>query len=445
MRARLRAVVLCAAAWVAAASWLPGVALAAAPPSPGATTPTAQPTAPATTTAADVVPGAGDPRADDLHEPIRDRNGKSMRALHQALAAAAAGKGQARIAFWGASHTAADFWTGQVRRRLQERYGDAGHGYVMPVRWHLGLRHQDVNVSASKGWQVHRYRQLDPLPVGDFGFGGVAVSSKDEAEWFRVSTCTDNVCGRNADRLELWLRSGPAAGGVRVRIDGEERKVVARSHRTDVMLHAIALPDGAHEVEVRPLGDGETYLYGVIFDRKGPGVIVDQAGIPGMRGEIWLHWRPDRFVKMVRHRAPHLIVLAYGTNAVGDDAPPVDEQARQWRQVLLRARSAAPKAACLIIGTTDRPLAADGQGVRAHRPKIDAVTAMQRRVAAEYGCGHWDAFAAMGGRGSMARWVAAGLARSDWVHLTPEGYELLGDRLVEALLQGAPAPRTTPP
>ena len=386
-----------------------------------------------------------DPRTEAIQEPIRDRNGKSMRALHQALAATAAGKGQTRIAFWGASHTAADFWTGQVRRKLQERFGDAGHGYVMPVRWHLGLRHQDVNVSASKGWQVHRYRQLDPLPVGDFGFGGVAVSSSETAEWFRVSTCTDNVCGRNVNRIEVWLRSGPKAGGVLIRVDGEERKVLARSPRTDVLLHTIALPDGAHEVEVRPLGDGETYLYGAIFDRKEPGVIVDQAGIPGMRGEIWLHWRPDRFVKMVRHRAPHLIVLAYGTNAVGDDAPAVAEQARQWRQVLLRARSAAPKAACLIIGTTDRPMPADGQGMRAHRSKIDTVTTMQRRVAAEYGCGHWDAFAAMGGRGSMARWVAAGLARGDWVHLTPEGYELLGDRLVDALLRGVPAAKPTTP
>ena len=428
------------------AGWLLGVSLVgsvAARPACAADAPEGHAVAGATALA-DAAANS-DPRNDAIHEPIRDRNGKSMRALHQALAAAASGKGQARIAFWGASHTAADFWTGQVRRRLQERYGDAGHGYVMPVRWHLGLRHQDVNVSASKGWQVHRYRQLDPVPVGDFGFGGVAVSSKDEAEWFRVSTCTDNVCGRNADRVELWLRSGPAAGGLRLRVDGEERTITARSPRTDVVMHSIALTDGAHELEVRPLGDGETYLYGMIFDRKGPGVIVDQAGIPGMRGEIWLHWRADRFLKMVRHRAPHLIVLAYGTNAVGDDAPPVDEQARQWRQVLLRARSAAPKASCLIIGTTDRPMAADAQGVRAHRPKIDAVTAMQRRVAAEYGCGHWDAFAAMGGKGSMARWVAAGLGRSDWVHLTQAGYELLGDRLVEALLQGAPPARAAAP
>lgn len=365
--------------------------------------------------------------------PIYDPSGTALTAFRRVLATAEADKGQLRVAFWGASHTAADFWTGHLRRRLQAWTEDAGHGYILPVRWHLGLRHQDVNVSASRDWQVHRHRQLDPVPVGDFGYGGVAFSSASPDAWFKISTCVENVCGRQVDRFEIWARQGPSAGSLVVTIDGKERRLPTRAETEKVGFLRIDLADGAHEVHVRPAGDGEVYLYGVVFQRGTIGTIVDAMGIPGMRGAIWLNWRLDRFTEMVRHRKPHLVVLAYGTNAVGDDAPDIAAQRRDWREVLLRARAAAPGASCVVVGPTDRPYKPDADGVRAHRTRQDEVVAMQRAVAAEFGCGHWDAVAAMGGRGSMARWVEAGIARKDWVHLTEDGYILLAERFLSAL------------
>ena len=371
--------------------------------------------------------------------PVVDPRRRSLRALHAALRAAAAGEGQARIAVWGASHTAADQWTGHLRRALQQRFGDAGHGYLLPVRWHGGVRHQDVVIEGSAGWTVHRHRELDPVPIVDGGYAGVAASSASPAEWMRLSTCTDNVCGRSVDRLDLWLRGGPSAGGVRLRVDGgEERLVEARQPREGVRVETLRLADGAHTVELRPAGDGETWLYGVAFERSAPGVIVDAVGIPGMRAAIWLHWRADRQVKLIRHRAPHLIVLAYGTNDVGDDAPHPADQLESWRRVLARVKAAAPRAGCLIVGPTDRPLPPGRDGLRAPRPKTAAIIAVQRRAAAEFGCGHWDAFSAMGGHGAMRRWVSAGLAQRDHVHLTAMGYAVLAERWLAALLEGLP-------
>ena len=421
----LRWLALTAALCAAAPVWAAEPAPEAAAPPPAAVTP-------------------GDIERDPWQAPIHDPSATAMRAFHRALAQAEAGKAQLRVAFWGASHTAADFWTGHIRRQLQARTADAGHGYILPVRWHLGLRHQDVNVRASRDWTVHRHRQLDPVPVGDFGYGGVAFSSNDPSSFVSISTCTENVCGRKADRFELWVRRGPKAGSLRVVIDGKPRVVRTQAAEEAVGFEAIALPDGAHEIEFRPVGDGEVYLYGVVFERSGPGTVVDAMGIPGMRGAIWLNWRLDRFREMVRRRAPHLVVLAYGTNAVGDDAPAIEAQREAWREVLLRARAVAPGASCLVIGPTDRPNKPDAGGVRAPRPRQNAVVQMQREVAAEFGCGHWDAVAAMGGQGSMARWVQAGLARGDWVHLSEAGYTLLAERLLDAMLRGYRPPAAPP-
>src|SRR5262245_33909530 len=73
---------------------------------------------------------------------IQDRDGHSMDALHAALQRAHAGGGQARLLFWGASHTASDLYTGYVRAALQQSLGDAGHGFVIPVPPWPAYRHQ---------------------------------------------------------------------------------------------------------------------------------------------------------------------------------------------------------------------------------------------------------------------------------------------------------------
>lgn len=404
-----------------------------------------------------------DPRTEDIAVDVDDPAGDAMAPFIRALHDAESGKGQVRIAWWGASHTAADIWSGHTRRALQDRFGDAGHGYLLPFRWHGGYRHQDINLKYSRGWRTHRHKLLNPVPVGDYGYGGVAVSSDDPKQWFEVATTTDNAHGRRASRFEVWLRGSRDGGTLLVNVDGvvhqlsshpskrpqrvkrrgkrssksaNNAKFVRQVSESGVIFYRIELADGAHRIKASPKGDGRVRVYGVVLERSSSGVIVDQMGIPGMRGKIQLHWQESTWRDQLRRRDPHLVVLAYGTNAVGDKGAPISTFVDKWRRVLERVRAAVPRSACLLVGTTDRPTRPNELGERVHRPRIDLINAAQKRVAAEYGCGFWDAFAAMGGEGSMLRWVQAGLGRPDHVHLSRKGYELKSQRFVRALLRG---------
>lgn len=411
-----------------------------------------------------------DPRTQKIEVELFDPSGEALRTFWDALTAAADGNGQARIAWWGASHTAADLWSGHVRRALQDKFGDAGHGYLLPYRWHGGYRHQDINLRYSRGWRTHRHKLLNPVPVGDYGYGGVAISSDDPKHFFEIATTVDNEHGRKADVLEVWLRADREGGSLNVQVDGKMHRLSSRGKvlwggkrkrlssrkkrrkgrksglsapkgwtvdRVDgVLFYRLQLKDGGHKVVAHPAGDGRVYVYGAVLQRTAVGVVVDQMGIPGMRGKIQLHWQEDTWRAQLRRRDPHLLILAYGTNSVGDRGQPISRFKNKWRRVLERLKNAVPRASCLLVGPTDRPTRADADGNRVHRPRMDTVIAAQKAVAAEYGCGYWDAFEAMGGRGSMLRWVKAGLGRPDHVHLSREGYELKGDRFLASLLRG---------
>jgi lysophospholipase L1-like esterase len=66
------------------------------------------------------------------------------------------------------------------------------------------------------------------------------------------------------------------------------------------------------------------------------------------------------------------------------------------------------------------------------------LVAIQRRVALSHGAAFWCTFDAMGGEGSMARWVKSRppLGGGDLTHPTPLGAEVLGDMLADALVKG---------
>ena len=53
----------------------------------------------------------------------------------------------------------------------------------------------------------------------------------------------------------------------------------------------------------------------------------------------------------------------------------------------------------------------------------------------KYNGGMWDMFNVMGGLGSVKTWQKNGFAKNDKVHLTKEGYILMGDLMFSALIK----------
>jgi lysophospholipase L1-like esterase len=90
-----------------------------------------------------------------------------------------------------------------------------------------------------------------------------------------------------------------------------------------------------------------------------------------------------------------------------------------------------------VLGPTDAPLG-DGSV-----PRVREVTQVLRRASAALGCSFVSLQELMGGEGSFARGMAAKerLAQLDKLHLTPKGYQELGQALAKLLLDAYSAGR----
>ena len=357
--------------------------------------------------------------------------------FYRALDRARLGTDQARVAIWGGSHTACDHWTGTMRDSLQRALGDAGHGFTLPAwpsdrwpYWRWGAR-----VDTGSGWERLRLGWHRGVP-DDYGVAGLVFDSMGRRATAEVRTSTWGV-GQRASAIEVWTQEQPGGGPLAVHIDGE---LVADLNTDGNTVRArfdrFQLRDGPHVVRLETHGPRPVRLYGLVLERDGPGVVVDNFAISGARARNHQKWLDRTFVVQLARRRPDLVVFAYGGNEANDEGRPIDLYVEATRQALGRIRDVVPDVSCLFVGPTDKPKSRDGDWI--DRPRLSAVIDAQREIAQSQGCAFFDARAFMGGPLSMLRWVSANppLARGDHVHLSARGYRALGQLITNNLLEG---------
>jgi hypothetical protein len=339
--------------------------------------------------------------------------------------------GIARILFFGDSVVASDFGTGTLRRLLAGRFGDAGHGFVLVASAWPQYFHNDVYRSADKGFHVSRIvgpRASDGL----YGLGGVSFTASPGLR-SRIGTAKNGDFGRNVSRFDIAYVAQPGGGTLEARVDG----ALARTIETaDAVKHAafaeISVPDGPHELELAVRG-GMVRLFGVVLERDSPGVVLDAIGIVGARIRTLDESDDANFAEALSWRKPNLLVFQFGANESGDGfAYPMPEYHRTMKAVIEKMAAAVPAAGCLVIGAMDRARKENDRLVTV--PIIPHIVEEQRRVATETGCAYYGTFEAMGGKGSMAKWVAKGYGAGDFTHPTSWGAEKLGKWIYSALM-----------
>lgn len=367
--------------------------------------------------------------------PLVDASGRALDGFYAALARVEQDTpgSLARIVHFGDSIIASDYVSGTLRRKLQDRFGDGGHGFVLVANAWPAYFHNDIERYATRGWKVSRV--VGPtVPDGFYGLGGVSFRADPHA-LARFGTARSGNYGRRASRFVLLYLQEPRGGTIQIRVDGRDHAVVDTSGPAGQSgFYELRVPDGEHVFEIETL-TGNSRVFGAVLEREGPGVVLDAIGIQGARIRFLdeqddAHWR-----QQLEWRKPDLFVYQFGANESADGfVYPMADYHRTMKQVLEQGQAAVPGASCLVLGAMDRAVK-KGDTLISIRV-LPSLIEEQRRVAAEVGCAFFDTYAAMGGKGSMARWVKRGLGQADLTHPTAVGAEVIGNWIYRALMEG---------
>ncbi|MBX3247978.1 MAG: hypothetical protein KF901_12430 [Myxococcales bacterium] len=372
---------------------------------------------------------------EDAPVAIEDPTGRGMAPFYAQLARTARREPGAvtRISHWGDSSIATDHITATMRRRLQRRFGDAGHGFILVAKGYLPYRHRDVTHRASEAWQLREITRNHDSS-GWYGFGGIQYRARPGAT-AHFGTAERGSVGGSVSRFSIYFQRHERGGDMAWRLDDGEWVVFSTRGATpeDDVLHVTA-EDGPHTLDLRFAGGGQPRLYGVALEREGPGVVYDSLGLVGARAARLLNFDAEHVARQIAMRGTHLVVLGFGGNEAPDNLTRERYEA-EYREVIARMRGGRDDLGCLVFSPLDQG-ERDSRGRIVTMPNIPLIVEAQRAAAEAEGCAFFDTFAAMGGDGAIGRWLRLRLASGDLRHMTPSGYERVADAFHRALLQG---------
>jgi len=331
--------------------------------------------------------------------------------------------GPLRILHYGDSHTAADEWTGDLRNRFQEKFGDGGSGYSLIGRPYAGYRRFDVRSGSTRGWHTEGLVGKTPGD-GIYGLGGISMSTRSPRESVYLQA--------DGQQFELFYLQQPGGGAIQIYDNGTPVERISTDGTPAPGYYHYEGVQGQHKFEVETLDRAPVRLFGWVAENS-RGVTYEELGINGAQATTALNWDPVTMRSNIERRNPALIVIAYGTNEAGRKDWTVDSYRDMFVQLIGRFRTAAPTATILIIGPPDRYIRTRSKGW-IPMDNIDLIVEAQRQAAAATGSAFWDLRAKMGGKGAMREWVLAGMAQGDYVHFTGAGYRMIGDAVFRDLM-----------
>jgi lysophospholipase L1-like esterase len=336
----------------------------------------------------------------------------------------------ARVVHYGDSPTTADLITGDTRRLLQKRFGNAGHGFILmdqPWAWY---QHYDVKL-LSFGWHATPATQFH-VEDGLYGLGGVTFTAAAPARTHFSFAAVHH------SNFEVWFLRQPGGGSLTVSSGGRslgEIDTAADSSLAGFARVEADPPVSEFDVKVER---GSVRAFGVVAETGAAGVVYDSLGLNGGATSVLARiFRLSHWTEELRHRNPDLVVINYGTNEADFGDFIETEYESELREAIRRVHAALPKASVLIMSPLDRGRWT-AAGTIETLPTIPRIVEIQGRVARATRCGFFNTFAATGGTGTAARWYASNprLIGDDLIHPHSGGAKIIANALVREFLAG---------
>jgi lysophospholipase L1-like esterase len=343
--------------------------------------------------------------------------------------------GVTRVLHYGDSVITSDYVSGTLRRKLQSRFGDAGHGFILAAKGWEWYFHNDVTLYGTEGWTANRI--TGPLAKdGIYGLGGVVFHATPGAS-ATFGPAASGDFGRKVSRYDLYYLEHPLGGELEWKVSGGKPETLSTKGEVIVSrVKSIEVPDGDAKLVVRSLGKGDNKVFGVALERRVPGVTYDALGALGARAKLWESMNAEHWGEQFALRKPALVIIQFGTNESEDGSVNAAEYQKTLSALVDKVKAATPLSAILVAAPLDRAVRTGGE-LKSDRTLVKIV-GLQQQVARDKGVAFWNSWQAMGGEGAMGRWLNAKpqLCSGDLTHPTPAGAEVLGDLFYKALTSG---------
>ncbi len=324
-------------------------------------------------------------------------------------------KGTCRIAYYGDSMIEGDLMSMTLREAYQKQYGGRGVGFIPIVsltnKFRISVIH-DYNAS----WRRESLLDISKLDF-PLGISGEYFIAEANGSNNTVSFQAPNRSFVNTFPITklFYGKSKTANPSNSLDFNGTSFSLNGQLAVNSLVLSQTPLKG----VDLTFRTSDELPIYGISFESSS-GVLVDNFALRGNSGIAMTALNQNILGQFNNDLGYDLIVLQFGLNVVSENTNYDWYKARMIR-VVEHFKHSFPKASILLVSIPDISKKND-QGVMQTRTSVSYVIEAQKNAAMQTEVSFFNLYQAMGGEGSMVKWVEElKLANDDYIHFNFKG------------------------
>ncbi|MBL6963815.1 MAG: hypothetical protein ISR55_08325 [Bacteroidetes bacterium] len=328
----------------------------------------------------------------------------------------------------GDSHIQADYFPGEMRKRMQTfiKDGIGSRGFLFPFKAAKTNGPPDIQVITNTEWI--RCRNITKGYNCDLGIAGIQIQTHDSISNLTIEPAEGDFLDYTFNTIRIFhnLQTVYYEIGL-LNYDG----AVSKTYHYDQGYTEIKIKENLHRVELQFIRADTLKMpfvfYGISFENDDPGIVYSSVGVNG--AETRSFNKCNLLQTQLKALDPDWLIISLGAN---------DAYMRNFKPLLFyahydtlisRIREIMPHTALLLTIPGD-----SYRNRRYPNYNTEKLRDVVLQIAKKYDAAIWDFYRIMGGQNTVNLWYSNGLANRDKLHLTKDGYKLQGDLLFNAFL-----------
>lgn len=327
----------------------------------------------------------------------------------------------------GDSHIQADFLSGTIRTRLQQKFGNAGRGLIFPYQLAQSNTPADISSRSNISWEFNRVAHPEiPLQPGISGFVIKTNALMPSIEIELRSLKNDSSVYFNS--LQFFIDTSLYSSWF-VQVAGSESRYALNNNTKDSLLYRMVYldkPSDRFSLSAIPTST-EKFFYGVSLLKNNPGILYHNLGVNGARYDQFN--KADLLFQQLPSLHADLYIISLGTNEAQQSKLDAVAFVKEVGSMIAKLKSISPDACILITSPPDS--FKNGRS----NPLLPEISYSLTSFCRINDIAFWNLFMATTGTGSCYKWKSANLMAKDGIHFNAEGYKIQGNLLFDNIMK----------
>ena len=338
------------------------------------------------------------------------------------------------IVHLGDSHVQAGFFTGVIRKSLQSTFGNAGRGFIAPLRITKTNEPTDYFFySSNKDWisgKVIQNRQRT-----DIGPAGMAIATYKDSVDFTLGVTPRNGASYRFSKM-IFYRDTLSCG---ICVTEDSLSVTTGFHprsamNTDTIKFNSPTDTIRFTISEKIAKQDSVTMYGASLLNDSCGIVYHSMGINGAE---YKDYTSESFINKLSVLNPALIIVSLGTNESFRSNYNETRFASELDLFITMLKEGYPEVKIILTTPPEcySRVVRNGKRIFIQNPNTESVSRVITNKAKEHNIAYWDLFTIYGGKGSSKRWFNEGWLSKDRIHFTARGYARQASMFFEAFMK----------